>query len=92
MKKRVGLVYNKLKKMSLRCVEPDGAMYAYPELPEDKVDMPLVEKLLEKGVAIAPGSGFGDSYRRFVRISACQPRRILEEGLEVMASVMREHL
>ena len=92
MKKRVDLVYNKLKKMSLRCVEPDGAMYAYPELPEDKEDMPLVEKLLEKGVAIAPGSGFGDSYRRFVRISACQPHRILEEGLEVMASVMREHL
>src|SRR5918997_1957007 len=92
MKKRVDLVYNKLKKMSLRCVEPDGAMYAYPELPEDKEDMPLVEKLLEKGVAIAPGSGFGDSYRRFVRISACQPHGILEEGLEVMASVMREHL
>src|ERR671917_78258 len=92
MKKRVDLVYNKLKKMSLRCVEPDGAMYAYPELPEDKEDMPLVEKLLEKGVAIAPGSGFGDSYRRFVRISACQPEKMLEKGLDVMASVIREQM
>jgi aspartate aminotransferase len=92
MKKRVGLVYRKLKKMSLRCVEPDGAMYAYPELPKREKDMALVEKLLEKGVAIAPGSGFGDSYKRFVRISACQPEKMLEKGLEVMASVMREQL
>jgi aspartate aminotransferase len=92
MKKRVGLVYNKLKKMSLRCVEPDGAMYAYPELPKSEEDMALVERLLEKGVAIAPGSGFGDSYKRFVRISACQPEKILEKGLEVMASVMRDQL
>ena len=92
MKRRVGLVYDKLKKMSLRCVEPDGAMYAYPELPKRAEDMALVERLLEKGVAIAPGSGFGDSYKRFVRISACQPEKILERGLEVMASVMREQM
>ena len=31
MKRRVSLLYSKLK-MSLRCVEPEGAMYAYPEL------------------------------------------------------------
>jgi aspartate aminotransferase len=92
MKRRVRLVYDKLKKMSLRCAEPDGAMYAYPELPKDMEDMLLVEKLLEKGVAIAPGSGFGDSYSRFVRISACQPEGILQKGLEVIASVMKEQL
>ncbi|MDQ4100921.1 MAG: aminotransferase class I/II-fold pyridoxal phosphate-dependent enzyme [Thermoproteota archaeon] len=91
MKRRVGLVYDKLKEMSLRCMEPDGAMYAYPELPKDLHDIRVVEKLLEKGVAIAPGSGFGDSYKRFVRISACQPERTLEEGLQVMESVLREN-
>jgi aspartate/methionine/tyrosine aminotransferase len=77
--------------MSLNCVEPDGAMYAYPELPKGE-DLSIVEKLLEKGVAIAPGSGFGDSYTRFVRISACQPEKMLEKGLDVMASIIREDL
>jgi aspartate aminotransferase len=91
MKRRLDFVCSKLKKMSLRCVEPDGAMYAYPELPKGE-DIPLVEKLLEKGVAIAPGSGFGDSYKRFVRISACQPEKMLEKGLDVMASVIREQV
>lgn len=91
MKIRVGFVYDKLKEMSLRCMEPDGAMYAYPELPKGLEDMRVVEKLLEKGVAVAPGSGFGDSYKRFVRISACQPKRTLEEGLQVIESVLREN-
>jgi aspartate aminotransferase len=91
MKRRLDFVCSKLKKMSLRCVEPDGAMYAYPELPNGE-DMPLVEKLLEKGVAIAPGSGFGNSYKRFIRISACQPEKMLEKGLDVMASVIKEQV
>jgi aspartate aminotransferase len=91
MKRRLGFVCSKLKEMSLNCVEPDGAMYAYPELPKGE-DLSIVEKLLEKGVAIAPGSGFGDSYTRFVRISACQPEKMLEKGLDVMASIIREDL
>jgi len=89
MKKRLDFVCGKLKEMSLRFVEPEGAMYVYPELPRGE-DIELVEKLLEKGVAIAPGSGFGDYYRQFVRISACQPEKILEKGLTIMASVMKE--
>jgi aspartate aminotransferase len=92
MKSRLGLVCSKLKKMSLRYVDPDGAMYVYPELPKGTEDLPIVEKLLEKGVAIAPGTGFGDAYKRFVRISACQPERMLEKGLDVMASVIIEDL
>ena len=89
MKKRLDFVCRKLKEMSLRFVEPDGAMYVYPEIPRGD-DISLVERLLEKGVAIAPGSGFGDYYRQFVRISACQPEKTLERGLDVMASAIRE--
>ncbi len=89
MKKRLDFVSSKLKEMSLRFVEPDGAMYVYPELPQGD-DISLVERLLEKGVAIAPGSGFGDYYRQFVRISACQPEKTLEKGLDIMAAAIRE--
>ena len=91
MKSRLGFICNKLEKMSLRYIKPDGAMYVYPELKKEE-DLPIVEKLLKKGVAIAPGSGFGDSYKRFVRISACQPEKMLEKGLDVMASVIREEI
>ena len=88
MKKRLQFLSARIKEMSLRFVEPDGAMYVYPELPAAGEDMAVVEKLLEKGVAIAPGSGFGDSYKRFVRISACRPEEEMEKGLAVMAKVL----
>jgi aspartate aminotransferase len=90
MERRLEFVCSKLKEMSLQFVEPDGAMYVYPELPWSE-DIPIIEKLLEQGVAIAPGSGFGDSYKRFVRISACQPENVLGKGLDIMASVIKEY-
>src|ERR671917_8117 len=55
MKTRLDYVCSKLKKMSLRYIEPDGAMYVYPELPNGD-DLTIIERLLEKGVAIAPGT------------------------------------
>jgi aspartate aminotransferase len=89
MKKRLQFLSAKLKEMSLKFVEPDGAMYVYPQLPKGE-DMGVVESLLERGVAIAPGSGFGDSYRRFVRISACKPEGEMAEGLSIMSDVLRK--
>jgi aspartate/methionine/tyrosine aminotransferase len=79
------LVSNRLRKMLLPFVEPDGAMYIYPKLREGvENDITLVERLLDLGVAVAPGSGFGESYREFIRISACQPTHLLEKGLDVL--------
>jgi aspartate aminotransferase len=89
MKTRLDFITSRLKAMSLRFVEPDGAMYVYPQL-RASTDFELVEKLLERGVAIAPGSGFGESYKAFIRISACQPTELLGKGLEIMAKVIRE--
>lgn len=88
MRRRLEFVASRLKEMGLRYTEPQGAMYVYPELPGGMEDMDLVEMLLERGVAIAPGSGFGDSYRRFVRISACRPEGEMAEGLDAMAQAL----
>lgn len=89
MKKRVDFVCSRLKEMSLRYVRPDGAMYVFPEL-KGMEDMVLVDKSLERGVAVAPGSGFGDSYQHYIRISACQPIEIMGRGLDKVASVLKE--
>lgn len=89
MKSRLDFVAKKLRELSLDFVEPDGAMYVYPKVPNTN-DMTLVERMLEKGVAVAPGSGFGESYKQFVRISACQPIAELARGLDVMGSVIKE--
>ena len=84
MKKRLDLICSRLRKISFRFFEPEGGMYVYPKFKNDieDDDVALVERLLDLGVAVAPGSGFGDSYRRFIRISGCQPEDILEQGLD----------
>jgi len=89
MKSRLDFVTRKLLELSLDFVQPDGAMYVYPKIP-NMDDVTLVERMLEKGVAVAPGSGFGESYKQFIRISACQPEKQLAKGLEVMAAVIKE--
>ncbi len=89
MKKRLEFVCSKLQKMSLSFVAPDGGLYVYPKLLQGTDDdVILIEKLLDLGVAIAPGSGFGESYKRFIRISACQTEEVLEKGLKVLSSAL----
>ena len=89
MKRRLRFVCDKLQRMSLSFVPPDGALYVYPKLGKDTDDDTiLIDKLLDLGVAIAPGSGFGDSYKRFIRISACQSEEVLEKGLQLLSSAL----
>jgi aspartate aminotransferase len=87
MRSRLEFITSKLKHMPVKFSQPEGAMYVYPQLSQNEEDIPFVERMLDSGVAIAPGSGFGDSYTRFVRISACQPVPVLEKGLDIMASM-----
>ena len=91
IKERLNFVTDKLQRIGLTFVYPDGAMYVFPELqnhPSVGDDITLINKLLRAGVAIAPGSGFGANYRDFVRISACQPRRLLEKGLHILSNAL----
>jgi len=88
IKRRLEIISDKLREMSLRFVRPDGAMYVYPELGIGKSDVEFVQKALDLGVAVAPGSGFGNCYTQFIRISACQPDDQLEKGLELLKTAM----
>lgn len=92
VKSRIDLITKRIRKMRTEFVYPDGAMYVYPKILSDvyKTDMALVEKLLENGVAIAPGSGFGSFYKHFIRISACQPETVLNEGLDIMERILTQ--
>jgi len=46
------------------------------------------EKLLEHGVAIAPGEGFGD-YKEFFRITAIDETK-LKEGMIILDTILKE--
>jgi aspartate aminotransferase len=84
MKRRLEVISNKLREMSLPFTSPDGGMYIYPKLRDGLTDVQIVHKALDLGVAVAPGSGFGEYYTQFIRLSACQRPDKLLKGLDLL--------
>jgi aspartate aminotransferase len=90
MKKRIDFVKEKLELMPIDFYLPDGAMYFFVRVMKSMNVLTIIEKLLEMGVAVSPGVGFGSSYYNFVRISACQKMKVLREGLNIIESVISD--
>ncbi len=77
------------KDIGLEFIEPDGAMYLFAKTKYKNFDATkFSEKLLEHGVAIAPGEGFGD-YKEFFRITAIDETR-LKEGMIILDTILKE--
>jgi len=77
------------KDIGLEFIEPEGAMYLFAKTKYKNFDATkFSEKLLEHGVAIAPGEGFGD-YKEFFRITAIDETR-LKEGMIILDTVLKE--
>ena len=83
MNERLGKLETICKEMELEFVRPDGAMYIFARTKEPINSSELSEELLNHGVAIAPGIGFGD-YNEFFRISACLDIQTLIEGMDIL--------
>ena len=71
------------KEMELEFVAPDGAMYVFARTKNPINASELSDELLNHGLAIAPGIGFGD-YNEFFRISACLDTKMLIEGMDIL--------
>jgi aspartate aminotransferase len=83
MNERLGKLEEICKEMKLEFVRPDGAMYIFARTNNPINSSELSEELLNHGVAIAPGIGFGD-YNEFFRISACLDIKTLIEGMDIL--------
>ena len=89
VRSRLEALVKTAKDIGLEFIEPDGAMYLFARTKYKNFDATkLSEKLLEHGVAIAPGEGFGD-YKEFFRITAIDETR-LKEGMTILDTVLKE--
>lgn len=87
---RLEVLIQKAKEMGLDFIVPDGAMYLFTRINQEGFDgIQFANNTLEKGLAVAPGEGFGN-YKNFIRISACQDEKILIDGMNILNSIMRE--
>jgi aspartate aminotransferase len=89
IKSRLDALVKSAKNIGLEFMEPDGAMYLFAKTKYKDFDATkFSEKLLEHGVAIAPGEGFGD-YKEFFRITAIDESRLIE-GMKIIDTVLKE--
>ncbi|TAK16005.1 MAG: aminotransferase class I/II-fold pyridoxal phosphate-dependent enzyme, partial [Nitrosarchaeum sp.] len=87
---RLKVLTEKAKEMDLDFVAPDGAMYLFARVNQEEFNgVQFANNLLEKGLAVAPGEGFGE-YKNFIRISACQDEKTLMEGMNILGNMMRD--
>ena len=77
------------KHSGLKFYVPGGAMYLFAKTKYKDFDATkFSEKLLERGVAIAPGEGFGD-YKEFFRITAIDESKLIE-GMAILDTMLKE--
>lgn len=89
MKSKLDAVVSEAKRINLEFSVPDGAMYVFARPDIGGFDgMEFTNRLLERGVAVAPGEGFGN-YKGFIRISAAQDENKLKEGMEILDEVLK---
>ena len=85
---RLETLAQKATEMGLDFIIPDGAMYLFARINQEGFDgVEFANSALEKGLAVAPGAGFGD-YKNFIRLSACQNTETLVEGMNILSDIM----
>ena len=78
MKKRLDFIKSELENLPCEFVNPDGGMYYFVRF-NNSVDVnKIIFNLLDEGVAVAPGIGFGETYFDFIRISVLSTNKIVK--------------
>jgi aspartate aminotransferase len=83
-RKRRDILMEGLHGMGIKCVTPEGAFYAFPEVADD--DAP--RKLLENGVIVAPGTAFGRKGAGHIRLSYATSEDNIRKALGIMEKVL----
>lgn len=82
-RERRDLVVERMESLGWEFVEPEGAIYAFPETGRDSWSFCL--DMIEKGVAMVPGEPFGPGCEQNVRICfGSTTREEIEEAFDVL--------
>ncbi len=85
-------IVNGLHSIGVRCFEPLGAFYAYPAIGDfGMTSEEFCERLLyEEGVAIVPGTAFGECGEGFARISYAYSVKHITTALDKMEKFIKK--
>jgi aminotransferase len=82
-KRRRELVVDRLNRLGLKCIKPDGAFYVFASIKKTGLNcLDFAERLLKKQrVAVVPGTAFGSEFNDYIRISYASGYENIKEAL-----------
>jgi len=89
--KRRDVLVNGLNELGWKTAKPVATFYVWTSVPEQYSElscMEFVKKLINVGVIITPGVGFGPYGQGFVRFALTQPIERIKEALERIKTVL----
>ncbi len=85
--RRRDLMVEGLKEAGFALETPKASFYLWVRVPHGYTSAQLATRLLEKGVVVTPGNGFGEPGEGYFRIALTQKRDRLAEALDRIRSV-----
>jgi LL-diaminopimelate aminotransferase len=84
---RRDILIDSLSNMGLECAKPKATFYVWANCRSNS--MKFATKLLEVGVAVTPGVGFGIHGEGYVRFALTQPKERILEACDRIRSVIK---
>jgi len=89
--KRRDILIQGLNKIGWKTDTPKATFYVWTRIPEDEPNsMDFVKKLINIGVILTPGIGFGEYGENYVRFALTQPTNKIKEALERIEKVLNK--
>lgn len=86
---RRNVLVNGLNEIGWKTEKPQATFYVWTEIPKSENScMDCVKNLIDVGVVITPGTGFGQYGEGFVRFALTQPVERIKEALERISKVL----
>jgi aspartate aminotransferase len=87
--RRRNVIVKRLNTMGLRCVNPEGAFYAFVGAPGNGDDLAFTEQLLKEAhIVVTPGSAFGAAGEGYVRFSFAASMADIVEAMDRLAKIV----
>ena len=80
--RRRDLMVKGLREAGFKVESPKATFYLWVSVPEGYTSAQLAARLLEKGVVVTPGNGFGEPGEGYFRIALTQNRERITEAIE----------
>ncbi|MEW6776156.1 MAG: LL-diaminopimelate aminotransferase [Bdellovibrionota bacterium] len=87
-KKRRNVVLKALRGMGIKYLKPKAGFFIWADVPDGYTSASFVSKMLDVGVVVTPGSGFGAAGEGYFRIALTVEVERLEEAMERMKKAL----